>query len=266
MSLLGVASLGAQTPPTADSLASITQRGRTLAAYDYAAWHATDAVMALRPGPGEIRGYVALLRDGEWVVSFGRMSDDGQAFLAAYEAQRSASQPDSFEVTRHMPPRRETGDLARAGRAIDIARAAFGRATRPYNAAVLPADDDEWFVYLMPAQTRAGIYPLGGDVRFHVSADGREIRGRRKLHNVINEFDMRAETTRKDQNLVAGMQTAVLDNLPEDTDVFHVLVRQPRVAQYVATDLFVYRIETSGEIKLLGRREDVLGQDGKLKP
>ena len=112
-SLVSAASLGGQTPPTADSLAGITQRGRILAAYDYAAWHATDAVLARRPAQGEIRGYVALLRDGEWVVSFGRMSDDGQAFLAAYDAQRSSSQPDSFEVTHHVPPRRETGDLAR---------------------------------------------------------------------------------------------------------------------------------------------------------
>lgn len=259
------ASLGAQiVPPTPDSLAGITQRGRMLASYDSAAWLATDAVVARQPSPGEFRGYLAFKRDGEWVVTFGRMSDDGRTYLIAYEARRNSPGMRSFDVTHHVPPRAETGELAQAARALDVARAAFGRVTRPYNAAVLPAGDGEWFVYLMPAQTQAGIFPLGADERFRVSADGRAIRGRRRLHNAVIEFGTPADTTRKGYSLEAGVQTAVLDNVPEDTDVFHVLVREPRVAQYVITDAFVYRVETSGDIRLLGRREEVLGKDGKL--
>ena len=74
----GAASVGAQVvPPTRDSLAGITQRGQMLASYDSAAWVATDGVLARQPSPDEIRGYLAFKRDGEWVVTFGRMSDDG---------------------------------------------------------------------------------------------------------------------------------------------------------------------------------------------
>lgn len=260
----GAASVGAQVvPPTRDSLAGITQRGQMLASYDSAAWVATDAVLARQPSPDEIRGYLAFKRDGEWVVTFGRMSDDGRTYLIAYEARRNSPRMRTFDVTHHVPPRAETGELAQAARALDMARAAFGRVTRPYNAAVLPATDGEWFVYLMPAQTQAGIFPLGADERFRVSADGREIRARRRLHNAVIEFGAPSDSTRKGYTLEAGVQTTVLDNVPEDTDVFHVLVREPRVAQYVITDVFIYRIETSGAIRLLGRREEVL-KDGKL--
>lgn len=264
--LTSAAAVGAQiVPPTRDSLAGITQRGRMLASYDSAAWLATDAVVARQPARDEIRGYLAFKRDGEWVVTFGRMSDDGRTYLIAYEARRNSPGMRSFDATHYAPPRAETGELAQAARALDVARAAFGSVTRPYNAAVLPTNDGEWFVYLMPAQTKPGIFPLGGDVRFRVSADGREIRATHRMHNAVIEFGTRADTMQKGFVLAAGVQTAILDNVPEDTDVFHVLVRQPRVAQYVVTDAFVYRIETSGDIRLLGRREEVLGKDGKLR-
>src|SRR6476469_2787671 len=124
------ASLAAQiVPPTRDSLAAITQRGRMLASYDSAAWLATDAVVARQPSPDEIRGYLAFKLDGEWVVTFGRMSDDGRTYLIAYEARRNSPGMRSFDVAHHVPPRAETGERAQAARALDVARAAFGRVT-----------------------------------------------------------------------------------------------------------------------------------------
>ena len=125
LALFPASSLAAQVaPPTRDSLDAVTLRGRMLAAYDYAAWHATDAVVAHRPGAGEVTGYIAQPRDGVWVVSFGRMSDDGQAYLVAYEARQDATKPDSFVVTHHTPPRAGSAAVERAARALDVARAA----------------------------------------------------------------------------------------------------------------------------------------------
>jgi hypothetical protein len=40
-------------------LDAITTRGRLLAEYDQAAWHATDAVVALHPDQSAVRGYLA---------------------------------------------------------------------------------------------------------------------------------------------------------------------------------------------------------------
>ena len=262
--LLSAGPLAAQgSPPSPDSLAGITERGRLLADYDQAAWHATDAVALLNPGDDEIRGYIAQRRDGAWTVSFGRMSDDGNAYLVAYEARENSTQPNGFAVTRHGPARRETGDLAGAARALDVARADFGTPNRSYNSAAIPAGNGEWFVYLVPAQTRAGVFPLGGDVRYRTSADGRSIKSKRRLHNTILEFA--TPKAPGSSVLTAKMHTAVLDNVPEDTDVFHVLAREPEVPEYVATDTFIYRIDVSGKIVTFGLTKDVLRPDGTMR-
>src|SRR5688500_15484404 len=63
-------------------LDAITARGRLLAEYDQASWHATDAVMALRPDVSAVRGYLARRRsDGLWEVVFGRLDGSRENFL-----------------------------------------------------------------------------------------------------------------------------------------------------------------------------------------
>ncbi len=62
------------TPSVAD-LAAITARGRGLAEYDVAAWHATDAVQDLKPEPGSTRYYIAKKGELGWVVAFGRLNE-----------------------------------------------------------------------------------------------------------------------------------------------------------------------------------------------
>ncbi|HSQ29371.1 MAG TPA: hypothetical protein VLN49_05945 [Gemmatimonadaceae bacterium] len=243
-------------PPTPDSLAAVTDRGRRLARSDFAAWHATDAVLALNPSPRDVRGYVALKDGATWLVEFGRMSEDSGAFLVAYEAREADNRPDSFLVTRREPARRDTSRFLRAARAVDVARAAFTPEHRPYNTMVLPLDDGTWFVYIVPAQVQSTVYPLGGDVRYHVAADGRRILETRRLHNAIIEFTGAAP--KPGSTLQAGTHAAVRDDIPEDSDVFHVLVRQPAVPEYIVTNAFVYRVDVDGSIHLLGRRTELL--------
>jgi hypothetical protein len=191
------------------------------------------------------------------------VSNDGESFLVAYEANENSNEQNGFSVRRHAPAKLEKGDIAARARALDLARADFGVPTRPYNAAILPAGNGEWFVYLVPAQTRPDVFPLGGDVRYRVSADGRRILIKRRLHNSILEY---AEPASSDKGKpVARFHTAVLDEIPEDTDVFHVLVRRPRVPEYVLTDKYVYRIDISGQIGGAGSPKDVLGPDGQLR-
>jgi hypothetical protein len=115
---------------------------------------------------------------------------------------------------------------------------------RPYNVAALPADSNQMYVYVLPAQTKQGVYPLGADARYLVSADGSKIVEKRQLHKSIIEFE-----SAKDQ--VAGYQTAVLDDIPEDTDVFLVLTRKPSVPQFIMTSQYVYHIEIDGTVRYL---------------
>jgi hypothetical protein len=229
-----------------------------LASYDSASWNGTDALLALAPSPEGVEGYVARQTDRGWVVSFGRLNDRRNAFLVAYESIASTltSAHGGFETVAYAMPKADTGYLLRAALALDIARAEFGAVTRPYNAAVLPTDRG-WWVYLMPAPVRAGVWPLGGDMRYLVSPDGRHVLEHRRLHNTIIEF---AGSSPDGERMQAAVHSAVLDNVPEDTDVFHVLARTPKVPQYIVTDEFVYRIGVDGVIDLLGRREEVLGR------
>lgn len=247
-------------PPSPDELQAITQRGQLLAQYDQAGWGATDAVMALHPAAGSITHYIARQRPDGWHVVFGRLSATRDTFLVAYEAQLAAG--DSvFHAAALAPPRPDTGYYVRAARAIDTARAAFGPVHRPYNVAVIPATLSEWWVYLYPAATQQGVWPLGGDERFLVSEDGREIRARRRMHRSIIEY-----APKPGQHIRAYTHVAVLDDVPEDTDVLAALSRTPRAPEYVLTDDYVYRIDVDGTIKLLGTRNAVLGDHAHASP
>jgi hypothetical protein len=228
-------------------LDAITARGRLLAEYDRAAWHATDAVLALHPDENLVRGYLARRRaDGLWEVVFGRLDAQASAFQIAYRAVQRSAGDTSYMATALSPRESDPEWYARAARALDVARAAFGAASRPYNAVVVPASDEgDWFVYLMPAPTRPGVFPLGGDARYRISGDGRTMLERRRLHNAVIEY---TRMQKQGANAVAGTHTAVLDDRPEDTDVFHVLSREPRLPEYIVSRNYFFRVEVDGRI------------------
>jgi hypothetical protein len=109
-------------------------------------------------------------------------------------------------------------------------------------------------VYLVPATTRPGVWPLGGDVRYLMSQDGTKIVEKRQLHNSLIEVERPKDDSQKQ---VAGIHTHVLDDVPEDTDVFHVLRRKSAVPEIIVTRRFVFLVDAVGEVKYLGKAEDV---------
>ena len=254
--VLPVASLAQTQPrtPTEAELADITARGSALAAYDFASWHGTDAVMALKPANGSIVRYIARATPKGWVVAFGRLTAARDTFLVAYEAVRNVQTGkfEGFTGVAHAKPVVDTDYYLRAARAVDTATGDFGAVRRPYNTAAIPTPYGNWYVYLFPAPTVAGVWPLGADTRYLISADGRTILEKRRLHNSVIEFGAQLKAAPAGSQLEAGSHTAVLADIPEDTDVFHVLIRTPKVPEYVMTDHFVYRIDTDGKINFLG--------------
>ena len=78
-------------PPSKDELAAITERGRELAGYDAAAWHASDALQMKEPKEGSVVRYIARETDKKWTVAFGRLDEKQEQFLIAYEATRETS-------------------------------------------------------------------------------------------------------------------------------------------------------------------------------
>lgn len=251
-----------QEPPSPQELAAIAERGRDLAGYDAAAWHAGDALQELRPKPGAVARYIARKTDKGWTVAFGRYDGEEKAFLIAYRASQG-DKADEFRVEELTPPQKDAGFYLAADRAIGTALKDFtehfeGR-RRPYNVAVLPADEGRLWIYLVPAATRAGVWPLGGDSRYLISPDGSEIVAKRRLHKSIIEVEPPDDDGASKQ--VGGVHTHVLDETPEDTDVFHVLTRKPAVPETIVTKRFVFEVAPDGSVKYVGKSDEVLKKE-----
>jgi hypothetical protein len=235
-----------QSKPLSDSeLATITVRGRMLAEYDAASWHATDAVVALKPAQGVVRRYIARKGDAGWVVAFGRFNESKGAFLIVYEATQGSSL-NEFSVKTYDPPQTDIGFFYTAAKGIELALENSHLEKRPYNTYVLPLDSGQFYVYVLPAQTVADVYPLGGDTRFLISSDGSKIIETRPLHKTILEVKHSAPAVKTP---VAGFHTHVLTDTPEDTDVFHVLRQTHPLPEFVGTKSGNYVVETDGTIK-----------------
>jgi hypothetical protein len=238
-------------PPSDAQLAAITERGRMLAEYDAAAWHATDAVQMANPKNAAGQQYLAKKENGRWTVVFGALDAGKTKFVIAYEAEQLANSKE-FAVKKDEPAKDDTGFYLFAARALELALADFGRASRSYNAAVLPANGSnatssatDLYVYLYPAQTKQGVYPLGGDVRYLISADGMKILSRRPMHKTVIE-----NPSPKGKKVVAGVHTHVLSDEPEDSDVLHVLQQDPPMPEMVETRHFFYEVGSDGAIRI----------------
>jgi len=237
--------------PSDTELAAITERGRALAGYDAASWHATDAVQAANPKTVEGQHCLARIEYGRWTVIFGVLNPEKTKFVIQYEAQQG-SKPKEFTVKKDLPAKEDQGFYLFAARALDLALADFGRASRPYNAAILPSVQGQQagapaplYVYLYPAQARVGVFPLGGDVRYLVSADGLKILAKRQMHKTVIE-----NTPAKGKKVVSGFHTHVLSDEPEDSDVLHVLEQDPPIPEMIATPHFLFEISEDGSIRI----------------
>lgn len=235
-------------PPDTD-LAVITARGRLLYEYDQAAWHASDAVMATHPPKEEIGRYIAQKTDTGWVVAFGHLNETRDAFvIAVLAAQGKATQ--EYSVRKFDPGQKDTGFFLAAAKAIEIALHDFQGLNRPYNVAVLPAPEGRLYIYLVPAQTQNGVYPLGADVRYMISPDGGAIVEKRQLHKglIPTGGPVPPGTT-----IVGGSHSHILSDVPEDTDVFYVLTRKPSMPEFIGTQIAVYEVNPDGTIKVVQR-------------
>lgn len=230
--------------PTTEELAAVSERGRMLYEYDQAAWHSTDAAQTANPKTVEGQRCIARKVNGRWTVVFGKLHEEGRRFAIAYEASEQATLRD-FAVSKEPEEREDQGFFLYAARAIEVAMKDFGKANRPYNVAVLPAQAEQLYVYLYPAQTAARVYPLGGDVRYLVAADGTKLLEKRQMHKSIIEV-----APRPGKKTASGFHTHVLSDLVEDTDVFHVLTQKPPIPEFVATPHFLYQVQADGTIEL----------------
>lgn len=257
ISIALVCGLQAQTsaskPPSASELEAISARGRALSEYDAAAWHATDAVLALKPARGEIEGFIGRKTDAGWTVAFGHFNQARTVYLITYEAQQGSTLTD-FKAKKYEPPQENSDFYLWAAKAQELVRPEFMRDIKPerrYNLATLRAPEGEWYVYALPAQTDARVLPYGGDIRYTVSADGAKITGKRQMHqSVIEEKLMELPQF--------GFHTHILSDTPEDSDIFYALTRKASEGEWVATGKYIYEIKPGGALHYLGETDKIV--------
>jgi hypothetical protein len=223
-------------------LDGVTERGRALYAYDQAAWHGTDAFLALHPDTTGLGHYVCRMTASGWVVSFGRWNETHDRFLVAYEAKESGK-PGEYEARKFDPPMDATNDLAAMERALELALHDFTALNRPYNSAILPASAGNFYVYIYPGQTKDTVWPIGGDVRYVISADGKQIIEKRQLHKTILDIEYKPG-----DHPIAGVHSHILSDVPEDTDVLYVLNRRPLIPEYIGTAKRLFVVNIDGTI------------------
>ncbi len=250
--------------PTEAGLMEITERGRMLAEYDAAAWHSTDAVKALKPEEGKLGRYLAQKVDAKWVVVYGRLNETRDKFLVTYEAVATET-PEQFNVKKYDPPQEDNAFYLYGARAIDTALAAFTGEKRPYNAAILPAKSGQLYVYVYPARTEADVYQIGGDARYLVSPDGLVLLETRRLHKSIIEYKdfTKSRKAKEGWETEMGVHTHILDDVPEDTDVFFAMTRKPLVPERIITWEYSYIVNPDGTIKYEGESAKLFGKKKK---
>ncbi len=87
-------------------------------------------------------------------------------------------------------------------------------------------------------------------MRYLMSGDGTKILEKRQMHKTIIET-----APRSGKKAVAGFHTHVLSDLPEDTDVFHVLTQDPPVPEFVGAPHFTYQVKADGTIQVEEKRK-----------
>ncbi len=244
-----------ESVPPENLLTEISKRGKEIADYDNACWQATDALkekFGLKSK--ETKYFLAEKGDKGWMVYFGKLNDDETKFLIVYEAASGPDPKNTKDITvkKNEPPKEETGDLLLKALALRTCHAVFLPGKFTYNSCVLAAPNGEHYVYFYPGSTTAGLYLLGGDVRYRVAHDGQHIVETRTMHRSVLPYPRPVPESMGDYKALIGLHSALVDNIPEDTDVFHVLSRKPKVPEMIITKKFVYQIGVDGDIEYMG--------------
>jgi hypothetical protein len=233
-----------KNPVPAARLKAITTRAKLLVEYENAAGPASDTVLALKPADNEVTNYFLRKTGDAWTAVFGRLNDHQDKFLIAYEATKGTDDT-QFTARKVTPPKEDAGFCLAAARAVAAASKILAPADTRYNTYVLPAPSDQVYVYFMPAQVRRTIYPWGADARFLYSKDGTKLVQKWQVHPKLmqDEYDAQAAQTG------VSAHSHAQGDLPEDSDVYHVLIRKPSREEYVRTNKGVFVIATDGAIR-----------------
>lgn len=96
-------------------------------------------------------------------------------------------------------------------------------------------------MYFLPAQTDVRQFPHGADVRYLIDSTGHRMLDKHPMHRALLNLAV-------PDSAVAGLHTVLVDDVPQDSDVFLVLARTPRRREVIATAHYNYEIALDGSI------------------
>jgi hypothetical protein len=155
-------------------------RGKLIYAYDQAAWHGTDAMLAKLRQPEKLVG--GWIVDGPAaapvLIFFDQDKADPHAvYIAEFQGNKLATDRllDPTSPERSLSPERKAmiAALAKGKEAWRAAKPLFC-AKQSANSVVLPPErpGGPHLVYILTPQTEADAYPFGGHFRVEIGADG----------------------------------------------------------------------------------------------
>lgn len=207
------------------------KRGQTLYAYDQAAWHGTDDMLARIKNPqGAVGGYIV---DGPaaapTLIFFDQNAADPHAvYVAQFRGNRLVSgRVLGDKDDRTLSPERKAMIAARQKglAAWQAAKPLYCGKSGP-NLVVLPPEraGGPYLVYVMTPQTEARAWPVGGHFRVEVNADGTIGASRGFTRSCLSLGGP------ADGKAVALMVTHLLDPVPTEIHVFTAIAAQMPVA------------------------------------
>lgn len=236
--------------PSFEELGMIELRGRQIVEYDRAALAAAGLLPA-DLDPKKLENYIAVKQPGLWTVYFGRISDDGAKFNAAYIYSCPA---DSFGQMKLEGADREiSGEILELAKAIRLAAESIAKEKSfpRYNTDVFREQDGTITVYLIPVNDKPGVAILGGDYKFSVSKDGSSIIQKAKLHKEALEIPLAGSSAAFNKHLSES-------SLPAETDVVFVLSYPMLAPQYIVGPKWMSSIDEGGKIYIMGESSKLL--------
>lgn len=203
---------------------TLEKLGHDMYVQDQAAWHATDALMALHPkaelAKENVRGWIVEDRpDGE-LVRFIRMGDSGPE--AAYDIRyRPGADFAKDEPQVSAPSDRRLSDLEKAqfsARTLAL-KSITMRCGDNFNTVVLKDPEGEgWLAWVLAATFDPRGVMVGGHRRLTVSADGTQVLRDDALSRGCLTLDKQPKD--EDKKLVALMSVQLVSEIPVETFVF----------------------------------------------
>lgn len=227
---------------------TLEKLGHDMYVQDQAAWHGTDALLAVHPQADlmteKVHGWIVEDRPQGQLVRFIRDGESGQE--VAYDIDFASGKPVvSVPQDRHLTDE----ERAEFGARTLAIKSITERCGDNYNTIVLKDPDGPgWLAWALAATTNPNLIIAGGHHRLTVSADGMQVV---RLDALSRTCAVMQKAGAPAGSSVAGiLSTQLVSNAPVETFVF--LSLQQHIPFFVATpDMTVWKV-ADGKIEKIG--------------